>query len=185
MAKQQRISPQGVDKPIIAFQDYLYSRLKIGGVALTSWESYDRVYKTPSKGGLIPELFTGDQDVDYEEVFYNDTFEMTSYFVASDDVDSSEGDAIQDVSLIVQANIKALYSAIAHRADEELRVLFMSLSENYPMGDTFTFNGVEMGIDNVYREFEKEQIKWDDMSRQHVFRLNFTVRYTPECCTDC
>ena len=110
---------------------------------------------------------------------------MTSFFVATDNVDTSEGDAVQDVSLIVQANINNLYPSIAHRADEELRMLFMSLSNSYYNADIFTFNGVEMGIDNVYKEFVTNGVTLDDMSHKHVFRLNFTVKYTPECCTQC
>ena len=183
MAKNQRINAVGVDKAISNFQDYLYSRVKIDGVAVADWESYDRVYKTPYKGGLIPEFFTG--GVDYKEVFYNDNFSLTSFFVADDDVDTDEGDAIQDVSLIVQANIDTLYPNIAHRADEELRNLFMSLSQSYYNADVFAFDSVEMGIDNVYREFVKNDIRLEDMSKKHVFRLNFTVKYTPKCCTDC
>ena len=183
MAKNQRINPVGVDKAIASFQDYLYSRVKIGGVLVSDWESYDRVYKTPKKGGLVPEFFTGGKD--YKGVFYDDNFNLTSFFISADDVDTEEGDAIQEVSLIVQANLKALYPAIAHRADEELRNLFMSLSQSYYNGDVFTFDDVQMGIDNVYSVFVKNDIKLEDMSEKHCFRLNFTVRYTPECCTNC
>ena len=183
MAKNQRINPVGIDKPINNFLDYLYSRVKIEGVLVTDWEAYDRVYKTQKNGGLVPEYFTG--GVDYKEVFYDDRFSMTSFFVADDTIETEGGDAIQEVSLIVQANLSDLYPSIAHRADEEIRNLFMFLSQNYYNADLFTFNNVETGIANVYREFVQRDIKLDDMSKKHDFRLNYTVKYTPECCTQC
>lgn len=183
MALVQKLNPVGVDRQIASFQAYLWSRVLVGGVSIAEWESYDRAYKNPRKGGLIPKFFTGGKD--YKEVFYSDKFKMTSFFVAEDIVIMSGGDAVQGVSLIVQANIKEIYPAILHRADEELRNLFMSLSLSYYAGDSFMFNDVEMGIDNVYREFTQNDIKLEDMSEKHCFRLNYTVRYTPNCCTDC
>jgi len=186
MAKQQRISPVGVDKAIAAFQDYLYSTAKIGGVLISDWESYDRVYKNPKAArgsALIPEHFTGGKD--YQEVFYNDNFSLTSFFIMDEDSEFENGQMIADVSLIFQANLDELYPTIAHRADEELRNLFIHLSQKYYSFDSFQFINLETTIDSVYREFEREQIRLEDMSEKHCFRLNYEVRYTPECCTDC
>ena len=184
MAKYQRTNPIGLDSVISRFQNYIFSNLKIGGVAVSSWECFDRVYKNPRRGNRIaPEHFTGGKD--YKEVLYSDKFSMTSFFVADDSVSIDEGVNTQDVSLIVQCNLKELYPLIDHRADEEIRNAFMLLANSYGFFDEFTLTGLETSPDNVFREFYTNNIKLEDMSEKHCFRLNFSVKYTPDCCTNC
>lgn len=184
MAKVQRTNPVALDAAIAKHQDALWSTIKIGGSPIVNWESYDRVYKNYKKStGLIPEHFTGGKD--YKEVFYNDNFDLTSFYIADDSSDLSSGDGVTTVSLIVQANLSNLYPAIAHRADEELRNLFTYASNIYWNYDSFALQEIETSIDRVYREFYQNNIRLDDMSEKHCFRMNFTVKYTPECCTNC
>lgn len=184
MAKQQRISPVGLDGAIARHQNYLFSSVKVGGNPLANWESYDRVYKNPKKNNtLIPQHFTGGKD--YKEVFYNDAFTMSSYYIDADDARPFGADMLQNVSLIVMCNIDKIYPSIAHRADQEIRDLFIFLCNNYSGFDNFKFTGMEKTIDRVFREFDQSDIKLDDMSYKHCFRLNFEVMYTPECCTNC
>lgn len=184
MAKVQRTNPVALDAAISKHQDWLWSTVKIGGVAISGWESYDRVYKNYHNAtGLIPEHFTGGKD--YKEVFYNDNFDLTSFYVADDTSEMQTGDGFITVSLIVQANLAELYPAIAHRADEELRNLFTYAANTFFSFDNFALESIETSIERVYREFYQNDIKLDDMSEKHCFRMNFRVKYTPECCTNC
>ncbi len=184
MAKVQRTGSVGLDNAISAHQDHLFTSLSIAGfVNATNWQSYDRAYGNPHSGGLIPEVFTGGQE--YEQVLYNDNFLMTSFYFMSDRETMEEGKVVVDVDLIVQANIQDIYPLIDHRADEELRQLFVFLSESFALSDEFELKEIFTSIDEVYREFVKRQIEIDDMSGQHVFRLQYEVRYTPECCANC
>lgn len=184
MAKIQRTNAVGLDKAISAHQDHLFNGLSITGfVNADSWQSYDRAYGNPHENGIIPEVFTGGQE--YKEVFYNDNFLMTSFYFMKDTGRMEDGQILVDVDLIVQANIEDIYPLIDHRADEELRQIFMFLSESFSGADNFEFKNFYTRIDEVYREFVQRQIKIDDMSGQHVFRLKYEVRYTPECCTTC
>jgi len=90
-----------------------------------------------------------------------------------------------DVSLIVQAKIGNIYTDQSQRFDETLRQLFIWNSQQFVGYDSFVLDSVDMGVQNVYREFVKREINLTDMSEFHVFRLNYKVMYTPECCTNC
>lgn len=185
MAKIQRNNPVGADAIITLHQNYLFNKVKVNSLPIPNWESYDRAYKNPAQSGdgMIPEYFTGGKD--YKEVFYNDKYYMSSFYILGESATIVKNTAENDLSLIVQADLKRIYPLIQHRADEELRNLFTHLCINAPLFDVITFVNVETGIDRVFREFTQSGIKLEDMSSKHCFRLNFKVKYTPECCTNC
>lgn len=176
MALIQKINPVALDKEIDCFQVYLFNKL-----GFTDWESYHRAYTNPKGRGNIPEVF--DVDGEYREVFYNDNFSLTSFFLASPvRTPNDTGVTEVTVSIIFSANLVDLYPTITgHRADEELKNSIQFASEIYSGADTFTFIGIEETIDNVYREFIKDNIEFEDMSDQHCVRFNYRVKYTPDC----
>lgn len=180
MALVQKISPIDVDSIIDTHQAYLFSQISISGLTnSTEWESMPRVYKNPWKRGKLPELYLGGGE--YREVFYDDRFKMTSFYVVGDTRSIGEGLVQVDISLIVQADIEKIYPSISHRADEELNNVFVSASEHFSGADEFTLNGVVNGVENVYSEFLTDGVKLDDMSNQYVVRFNYEAQYIPQC----
>jgi hypothetical protein len=172
MALFQRTSPVGLDKSIIDFQNHLTDTL-----AFANWNNFDRVYlneKNPT--GLVPEYYDGNGD--YQEVLYNDGVDISSFFFRSSEV-KPVGDGYEvNVAWIVQCDLNALFPLISHRADEELAALILEASGDYPIDDRFSYQSTEYQINNVYREFDKKQLKHDDVSERHVVRFNYKVFYT-------
>ena len=106
---------------------------------------------------------------------------MSSFFLASE-VRTSDGYyTATDVAWIFAADLTKLYPTTTHRADEEFSNKIEFNARKYSSYDMFKFNGSESGVTNVYREFIKDQITFDDMSNQHVRRFNFRVKYSPDC----
>jgi hypothetical protein len=180
MAIVQKTSPVDVDLIIDYHQSYLFNNLSVSGLTnSTDWESMPRVYKNPWKRGKMPELYLGDGE--YREVFYDDRFKMSSFYIVGDTRTLDEGLVQVDVSLIVQADIAKIYPTILHRADEELNNRFVSLSENYGGADSFELTGIVNGVENVYSEFLTDNVGLDDMSNQYVVRFNYSAQYIPRC----
>ena len=173
--KFQRTNPKGLDVAIIRFQNHLETKL-----AFSNWDNFDRAYlneKNPT--GLVPEYY--DADGEYQEVLYNDTVDISSFFFRSSKVEKVETGYECDVALIVQCDLPSLFPSITHRADEELARMFELASDNYHLDDDFELVDVEYLINNVYREFDKKQVQFDDISNRHVVRFNYRVRYTLKC----
>jgi len=180
MAKIQRANPVGIDRLISSHQNHLFNRVAISGFTnADSWVSYDRAYGNPTDGGAIPEHFTGGKD--YKEVLFDDRHLMTSfYWMEESQNPNSDGLIVVTISLIVQAQIGNMYPNDGQRYDEALRNQFYYHSNNYVSYDKFKFNGIETGINNVFREFKRQNIQFENMSEKHVFRLNYEAKYEPE-----
>ncbi len=174
MALIRKTNPVALDKQIDFFQTDMFTEL-----GFADWESLHRVYLNPMGRGRIPEAFEADGE--YREVFYNDNFNATSFFLASETRTVDDGLTETEVAWIFAVDLVKLYPLITtHRADEEFNSAVQNASKNLGWDD-FELIGVENGIDNVYREFIKDQITFDDMSNQYVVRFNYTVKYTPKC----
>jgi hypothetical protein len=175
MALIQKPSPVALDKQIDYFQSDMFTAL-----GFSDWESLHRVYLNPKGSGRVPEAF--ETEGEYREVFYNDNFAVTSFFLAAETRTVLDGLTEVEVAWIFAVNLEELYPLITtHRADEEFNNAVQLASEQYSGGDTFEIIRVENGIENVYREFIKDQITFDDMSNQYVVRFNYTVRYDQDC----
>lgn len=180
MALIRKINPVALDREIDFFQAYLWPKLGFDVVDGTTWESLHRIYLNAMDGRLIPEAY--ETDGEYSEVFYNDNFSVTSYFIVPERrTVTAEGITEADVSLVFTVDLKQLYPNITHRADEEFNNAVQFAAEKYSDYDSFKFSGLETTIDLVFREFIKDKIEFDDMSNQYVVRFNFKVLYTPEC----
>lgn len=175
MALVVKTSPVGVDVLIGDFQKYLFNSL-----GFANWDSYHRVYINPSERGLIPERYEGNNE--YNEVFYNDNFDITTWFFVASERPITDGGLVEvTVSMIVQADIQKLYPLVDHRADEELNNAIQLASESYVKSSVFELETVKTTIDKVYQEFDKSQINFEDMSNQYVARFEYKARYTPDC----
>ena len=177
MSLVQKTDPIGLDVLIDNFQSFLFTALS---PVFTAWESYPRVYINPRNDKRIPE-YAKDKN-DYKEVFYDDNFSITSFFVANETREINDGEIAEvDVALILQADIAKLFPLITHRADEELNNQVYAQSLNYVNSRQFKLISIENGVENVYREFDTSNVKLDDMSNQYVVRFNYRALYDPDC----
>jgi len=177
----RKTNPLGIDVIIDKMQVYFDKKLLL---TFPDWENNHRAYKNPLKNGLIPEVYTANGE--YREVFFNDNFVMTSFFLVGDERSYRDGLSTVKISLIVQTNLSLALQDISHRADEELISTFSDVIKQSIWAKNFA--NTITGIDNVYSEFDKSKIKYDDMSNFHVVRFDFVdVSYDAslKCCTDC
>ena len=175
MALIRKTNPVALDKQIDLFQNDMWTAL-----GFSDWESFHRVYGVPHGNGLIPEPFLVDGEYN-GDVFHNDNVTITSFFYASDSRTVEDGLTSVEVAWIFSMNLEELYPLITlHRADEE----FNNAVQNALIvsgWDEFELIRIDNGVDNVYREFITDQIKFTDMSEMNVVRFDFTVQYTPDC----
>lgn len=177
----QKVDPQGVDLLIDKMQVHLYS--KLSGI-LMNWENNHRAYKNPKsnqQNGLVAEVYT--RNGNYRECFFDDKFTTTSFFITEDLTTFVEKESVQTISWILQTKINKLYPSITHRADEELRNEVLKAFKSFK--GRIELTSIETGIDNVYREFNTANLKYDSMSNVFVLRVNVVGKYDTTCCFNC
>ena len=177
----RKTNPKGLDKIIDRIQVKLNTKLNLG-----VWENNHRAYKNPKPNkerGFIAELYT--ENGNYRECYYDDNFDAVSFFIASENSEVIENKIIsQQFSLIFHVDLDAIYPMITHRADEELRMQVVHVLNS--LGKSFvSIESIESGIQNVYKEFEVQNIKYDDMSNIHCVRFNLKTNYVVDCCINC
>lgn len=169
---KRKVNPVGIDVVIDRFQDKLSTLLN--GV---DWVMYPRIYPNPKKASLrskVPEFF---EDSEYLETFMDDTHALTSFFLVSPDRENSNGVYRTDISLVCQvSDLESIFPTVPHRADEEFNKVIISELKNM-----YDYLGMTTEVQNVYREFDKEEVRLDDMNRFYVVRFNFNVDYYYEC----
>ena len=124
MALVSKTDPKGIDISIGKLQNLLFTELD-----LLSYESYPRVYKNPDINGLtIPETYIATKD--YKEVFFDDKFSLSSFWLV-DDNRSIDEFATTTISVVFQVLLDELYPTVPHRADEEfIRDIYNILSRS-------------------------------------------------------
>lgn len=177
----------GIDKQIDGLQKLLYPQiLELWGLTAeidspTGYNSYARAYRNQTKDGYVPEVFTGGKD--YKEVYVNDRIKALSFFTLGEIIPFTTGQFQANVSLIFFVNLTKIVTG-DDRQDEKVRQQIVKLVQG-SKAFGFQFTGVEIGIDNVFREYsgfrKNEGIKYRDMHPFHCFRLNFKVPYTSTC----
>jgi hypothetical protein len=177
----RKTDPQMIDVLIDSLQVHLDSELN--GI-LGNWENNHRAYKNPksnSQNGLIAEVYT--ERGNYRECFFDDRFTTTSFFITSDTTTFQEKVPNQTISWILQTKINTIYPTVTHRADEELRNEVLKAFKSFR--GRIELDSIETGIDNVYREFNTEKLKYDSMSNVFVLRVNMLGKFDTTCCFDC
>lgn len=169
---KRKSNPVGIDVVIDEFQTRLSNLF--GGA---DWISYPRVYPNPKEINLrskVPEFF---DEIEYFEVFMDDRHTMTSFFIVSPDRPYQEGVFKTDISLVFQvSDLKALFPSVTHRADEEFNKTIIN-----EVRHLYEYKGMTTEIQNVYREFDKNEIILDNMNEFYVVRFNFNVDYYYNC----
>jgi len=158
MALILKNSPVGVDKSIDTIQKALYTELVTNGT-WTNYESYHRAYRNETKNGIKPEVFTGNGN-DYADVYMDDKFTVTSFFLVDNETEIEEDMFTSDISVIFQVNLNKLYTTAPHRFDEEFRNQIVKIFRG--LNGTFSFNSITTSIDGVYSGLDTEQVKLND-----------------------
>lgn len=174
MALIKRNTGIDLDAVIHRFQEGVFNLLDT-----PEYESFDRVYNNPkSSSGTVPEAYI--LDGDYESTLYDDCVPLSSFFIDDDFREVLDNGKIKvKVALIFQVNLTEFLPLITHRADEEFNNRILVYSINYNRKFEFEFISMEKTINKVYREFDKSQIRFDDMSEKYVVRFNYYACYTP------
>lgn len=172
-----KTKPAGIDIGIQALQNFLYVQLqKVWGMAAADYTSYCRVYKNQTEldQGYSPEVYLGNNE--YTDTFYDDSVKVLSFFQMGDS-EKFAGGLSATVSVIFHVNLAAVKPGLAWRGDEEVRRDVEILCKENRWG--LMMQSVEIGIDNVFREYsgwkKKEGIKFRDMHPFHCFRINFNT----------
>jgi hypothetical protein len=142
---------------------------------------YKNVYQDKSKTGVFAEQFLKGND--YEDVFTNDNFSVSSFIIANDNEKRhTKSRKIRTISVIFQINLKKVYATIPHRADEEFHNELSNALRGLKKPSEL-IDGIN-GIDNVYTEFEIAKLKEKnhDLHPLHVFRQDIEVQYDYDCC---
>ena len=103
----------GIDEKINTIQQCLIDNLVAGTKCGAPWNSdsleiYHKAYKNPTPLGVVPEVFT--QNNDYEEALLNDTKTSTVFFTVEDAPTAlSKKLTSAVVSIFFQLNIEDIY----------------------------------------------------------------------------
>ena len=179
MALITRQNNYGVDKRVDDFQRLLYNRLS---GQFGSWECYPRVYKNKiHRNETTVIIAQHEQNNQYVDVLFNDRVNMQSFFIKDDDRTPLKGNlsATTSMSLIMQCNLDAIYPNEQNRTDEKLKRDIINVSSLY--GD-WELTSVVDGLENVYKEFYNDDLRWDNIEPRHVVRFNYDLLYNYENC---
>jgi hypothetical protein len=175
-----KANPIGIDWYIAALQTEIHDRLiEKWKLQDTLYKSYPRCYKNKTDNGYIAETYIG--GVNYQEVYYDPSIAVSSFFGITGNTKRSGALATADVHLVFFADLKKIKPDIEHRADEEVRqdvtsLFALSLCE-------FSMLSCETGIENVLRDYpgsrRDERLKYIDMHPVHCFRINLKLIYNP------
>lgn len=181
-------NPTGINKAIDLLQVWLQGQLfALWGIdplaepAGNEYRFYPKVYRNVDPGGkgFIAELYTGENN--YEEVFWNDQLKGLTWFGQGPRVETVGQIQTVDIHLVTFANLKTLYPAITHRADEEIRQAFQRIFEAPIYG--FSLVSTEIWLQNVLREYpgsrRDDRLIAADMGDVHAFRLNLKLECNP------
>lgn len=150
------------------------------------WDSYGRAFRNQTTDGYTPEAFIGDTNlnIEYQELYFNDTVAATSFFGLGDTQKVQKGSTVAPVFWIFTVDLKKVKPGVGWRADEEIRNDVQRLCHAPRWG--FTLDSVVTGIDAVFKEFsgfrKTAGIKFRDAQPFHCFRLNFSVAYNTNDC---
>ncbi len=162
----------GIDCNIQDMQITLYDGL-LAKDSISEVEGFGRVYKNNTENGAIPEYYLSDGN--YKELYLDNNWNVSFSFIVGDNHRTEDGIVyIAPVKIVFWFNLKKLDST--KRADAEAHRIVSEIIEN-EFTNTYQPTGLETGIENVYRGFRVDQIKYDDMQPFHVFSYNMDLTY--------
>lgn len=180
--------PVGIDVPIRKLQEKLHRELMVkwGLDPLVAeenilYKSYPRCYRNRKGNGYVAEVYTSSSQ--YSEVYWDDNLNALSFFGIGNSVKNGMAEKAE-VHLVFFVNLAKLKPLLTNRADEEVRLDVLNTVQKFNFG--FTYNGLDLGIENVLREYpgsyRDERLRNVDMHPVHCFRLNFSLIYNKNNC---
>lgn len=170
----------GIDIPIQKFQTVLYDKIKtIWPVDDSSFNMFGRAYRNQAQKGYQPEVFVG--GIEYNDSYFDDTVKGSAFWgLSSPEKVTPEGDTTAQVFVIFMVRLDQIKPGET-RNDEEARNDIQQICMNRFSG--LFMSGVITGIDQVFKEYNLDNIKFRDMHPWHCFRLNFNLVYNIYDCT--
>lgn len=160
-----------IDSVIQPIQTSLYTDL------IERWETdkldaYGRVYKNESETGTIPEIYDAEAKK-YFEVYYD---KQSCFFFIDGDEHTTEDEHQFKTSLKIafMLNLGDLKTS-GNRVDADVQRDALELVRK--LNGEFTIQGIEKGIDNVFRGFKTDMIQFEDMQPFHVFAITGEISY--------
>lgn len=170
---------KGIDYKILLIQNALQLHLGFDKV-----DFYGRVHKSLSKDGksFIPEFHISNSE--RKEVYYDDRKAPGGnvFFIDSDDHVSKDGKLFTaKVKIVFMLNLNKIFKVDGalvkenYRADSEVQDICVKLISKIR---ALEITGVEKGLKNVFKDFNIEQIKVNDLQPYHTFSINGDLKYT-------
>ena len=164
----------GIDVEIQDLQTVLYDTL------IEDWsnnvEAYGRAYRNiDSDNKQTLENYIGNGD--YQQVYHNDKDICTIFFIVGEDKKTDDGVVFTtEVKCVFMCDLKKVYPNDLERSDEKAqRKVTQIINESY-QGD-FEITKIETGIKNVFRGFNQDMIKFEDIHPYHCFSVNIDLSY--------
>lgn len=168
------VEKYGIDKGIYNIQEALYNIMLSDDCKWTDIHLYGRIYKTETETGGRPEIYTKNRN--YKPVFVNDTkgAEIGFYVTGRDFTNRVDKASIR---IIFTTNLEKLQTK---RNDEYIlqQAKKWLISTNMML----SFGAINTGINDVFSDFETEQIKYRDMHPFFVFSFDVEITHEGSVC---
>ena len=167
-----RTNISGLDAVLDTFQKDLYDSL----ASNLNFEVYGfpRVYKNNTDKGVVPEIWNEAKN-DYDEVFLDNNQDLSFFFIDGDVHTTDNGNFFKaPLKIVFIANLEK-FDTIS-RADSELHRLAVHSIQEDTYQD-FIIDGIEKGVENVFRGFKTDQIQADDLQPWHIFAVTGKIGY--------
>ncbi|OIQ22200.1 MAG: hypothetical protein BM557_02150 [Flavobacterium sp. MedPE-SWcel] len=167
--------------PTLAGIDTAINKLQLAIDKKISWKDVDifgRVYRNSSKNGKIaPEAYINGE---YKDVLTNDKKTASIFFIDSEKEDTKEGIRfVNSTKIVFMVDLKKAYPDYTHRCDMEARLEAIELIKGV---SRFEITGIEKGIEEVFKGFDVENIKLNDLNPFHVFAIVGDLTYNASSC---
>jgi len=182
MSLMFKSNPVGEDGPIDTIQRALFTGLVTNGT-WTKYQSYHRAYKNETSEGIRPQVFQsitqGNNQNEYIDVFMDDGFNATSFFLIPDNIPVIDDMHKANISIIFQIDLSKIYPTAPHRFDAEMHNEIETILKN--LDGSFDFIDTHTSLDDVYEGLDTSKVNWDDMQKFHVVRFEIEAKYTQQC----
>lgn len=181
----QKNNPEGVDWYIQRLQTAIHGPLLTSwGVSSDQYQSYARCYRNRRNNGYVAEVYQSGKE--YKEVYWDDQLAAVSFFGMGQQIKRGLKSEV-DVHLVFFVDLSKITlttpsgEPVQCRGDEEVRNDVLDLIGRYSNG--FTVTSVDLGIENVLREYpgsiRDERLRHIDMHPIHCFRINTKLLFDP------
>ena len=164
-----KTTPYGIDKKLKAIQTSLNTSL--AKLWLGTIEVYGKIEPTKRNDKVIPEVYVS--GIEYRELFVNDSVTATIGFIVKDRT-VTKNTITAKVDVVFTVDLKKAYG-VALREDEKAIIQAKKAVEKTMLCGAIT--KINVGIDDVFKGFDRERIKYRDMQPWLVFSFETEITY--------